>query len=257
MTFDDENGSLLLGHEHAFKFTLTDGNGIASLDEIEFALLGRDASNTCFIRYMPRFETVETDVNCFQTNPIVVVQQLGLQQSWTLEFKFRLAWNLSDGAEFGASEPSLKLFDEGQDLGLGLSKLSVFSWSIASGLTVQSIVFEDQTSPLGETGNGHLWIHRNDLVNLTLHLVHANTTIPAEYVPDTVEAEILLSDGERSVLTTMSFDVDGRAHTQLLMDEQILQHNTGFIDVIIEGNLLQHDQRFDLTLDSWPCPQAH
>jgi hypothetical protein len=249
MTFDDVNGSLLLGHEHAFQFTVTDGNGIASLDEIELALLGRDASNTCFIRYMPRFETTEADGNCFETHPIVVVQQIGLQQSWTVEIKFRLAWNLSNGVDFGASEPSLKLFDEGQDLGLGLSKLGVFSWSVASALAVQSIVFEDQTSPVGETGDGHLWVHRNDLVNLTLYLVHANTTIVAEHVPDTVEAEILLSDGERSVLTNASFDVEGRAHTQLLMDEQILQHNTGFIDVIIEGDLLQYDQRFDLTLD--------
>ena len=249
MTFDDVNGSLLLGHEHTFQFTLTDGNGIASLDEIELALLGRDASNTCFIRYMPRFETTEADSNCFETHPIVAVQQVGLQQSWTVEIKFRLAWNLSNGADFGPSEPSLKLFDEGQDLGLGLSKLGVFSWSAASALTVQSIVFEDQTSPLGETENGHLWLHRNDLVNLSLSLVHANTTILAEHVPDTVVAEILLSDGERSALTNVTFDVEGRAYTQLLMDEQILQHNIGFIDVIIEGTLLQYDQRFNLTLD--------
>ena len=151
------------------------------------------------------------------------------------------AWNISNGADFGPSEPSLKLFDEGQDLGLGLSKLGVFSWSVASDLTVQSIVFEDQTSPRGETENGHLWLHRNDLVNLTVYLVHANTTILAEHVPDIVVAAILLSDGERSALTNVTFDAEGRAHTQLLMDEQVLQHNTGYIDVIIEGNLLQYD----------------
>lgn len=249
MSFDAENGMLLLGHEHAFQFTLTDGNGLASLDSLAFALLGRDDVDTCHINYLPRFQNLEYDSECFETQPTVTAQQVGLQQSWIIEMKFRLAWSLAGQNIPSESIPSLKVYDEGQDLGLGLSRLSVFSWSMASALSIESTVFVDQTAPIGDTSDGHLWLHRNDTVELTMHLVHANSSISAEHVPPSVKVDIVLSDGERSVVSNASFDQSGQAQLLLLIDEDIIKHNTGFIDIILDGPLVIYDQRFNLTID--------
>jgi hypothetical protein len=252
LQFDDESGALLLGHEHHFQFTLTDGNGIQSLDAIELALLGRDEATSCFVTYKPRTQTIVHDNTCFATPPEVHVEQIGLLQSWVVSFNFRLSWDLAARNE--PTIPSLKIFDEGQDLGLGLSKMTLFSWVPSSLLTVQSTLFEDRTLPIGDTEDGHLWVHRNDTVQLTMDLVHANTTVLAEHLPATVHIDIVLSDGERTQVLNASFDASGTASTLLLIDEGIIKHNTGFLDLIIDHPLVLYEQRFNITIDRF-APQ--
>ena len=173
LEFDALDGKLLLGHEHHFSFIITDGNGINSLDEIELSLLGRDQSTTCFIEHRPRFTQTLFDESCFETAPVVTVTKLGLAQEWSVSIAFRLAWSLHQSPLLEEAIPSLKVFDEGQDLGVGLSKLTVFSWNTSYALELKPLVFEDLTLPIGSTEGHHFWVHRNDVLHLSVELVHA------------------------------------------------------------------------------------
>ena len=136
LEFDSLEGVLMLGHLHHFNFTITDGNGIMSLDKMELALLGRDQTSTCFIEYQPRYAQVTADEPCFETEPTVSIEQQGNQQAWTVSMAFRLAWNLTESPLSQAAVPSFKVFDEGQDLGLGLSRLTVFEWNTSFSLSL-------------------------------------------------------------------------------------------------------------------------
>ena len=254
LEFDSLEGLLLLGHQHHFNFTITDGNGITSLDKIELALLGRDQTSACFIEYQPRYAQVTTDEACFETEPTVLIEQQGNQQAWTVSMAFRLAWNLSETPFSQPAVPSLKVFDEGQDLGLGLSRLTVFEWNMSFSLQLQSVLFEDLTLPIGDTGDDHLWVHRNDMLLLTLELTHLHTQVPAEFVPNSLIGHAVLSDGERSLLSNLTFDDEGRSQHSIHISDDVVKHNTGFIELIFEHPLLIYDQRTNLTIDRF-APQ--
>lgn len=247
--FDALNSKLLLGHEHHFSFTITDGNGINSLDKIELALLGRDQSTACFIDYRPRFSQTLFDESCFETEPLVTVAQQGLSQQWNVSIAFRLAWSLHESPLHEEAIPSLKVFDEGQDLRLGLSALEVFAWNTSSALEITSISFEDLTQPIGSTVGHQFWLHRNDELQLSLNLVHAGTSIAAEYTPDRIRIDVLLSDGERSRTSNFTVDQSGAGVHFITLNETTIKHNLGFIDVMIDDVLIEHDERFDFTID--------
>ena len=252
--FDLFGGHLLLGHEHRFNFTITDGNGIQSIDSMQFALLGRDVTDSCFIEYAPRYGQTNFDQGCFEFPPTVSVEQVINQQSWKVSMAFRLAWSMAESPLDSEAVPSLKVYDEGQDLGLGLSRLNVFAWNISSDLEIESLLFEDLTLPIGETGHEHLWIHRGDLLQLTLRLKHVQADVVAEFVPNSLIGHALLSDGERSVLSDLTFDQFGVSKSFIHIDEDVVKHNTGFIELIFEHPLLSHDQRINLTIDRY-APQ--
>jgi len=249
LMFDAMNGKLLLGHEHKFSFSITDGNGINSLDAIEFALLGRQQSTSCFIEYQPRFDETVFDEACFELTPSVSIEKQGLQQTWVVTIAFRLSWGLMDSPLSMDAVPSLKVFDEGQDLGLGLSRLTIFAWNMTSALEVHSVLFQDLTEPIGDTTGDHLWFHRNDVLSLILTLNHADTDVRAEHVPATLLIDLVLSDGERSRTSNLTFDETGVAETMINISDDVVKHNSGFIDVIIDGAFLVYDHRFNFTID--------
>ena len=251
LEFDALDGKLLLGHEHHFSFIITDGNGINSLDEIELSLLGRDQSTTCFIEHRPRFTQTLFDESCFETAPVVTVTKLGLAQEWSVSIAFRLAWSLHQSPLLEEAIPSLKVFDEGQDLGVGLSKLTVFSWNTSYALELKPLVFEDLTLPIGSTEGHHFWVHRNDVLHLSVELVHAGTNIAAEYTPNQISIDIVLSDGERSISSSVTVDQSGTGHQSIQLNETIVKHNLGFIDVIVDNDFIQHDERFNFTIDRY------
>ena len=56
--FDLIDGQIFPGYMHNLSFSITDANGIDSIDKFEFAILGRDFEQQCFIHYLPRFAEV-------------------------------------------------------------------------------------------------------------------------------------------------------------------------------------------------------
>ncbi|HJL97656.1 MAG TPA: hypothetical protein QF401_05830 [Candidatus Poseidoniaceae archaeon] len=249
LSFDLYNSSLLIGNEHTFSFALTDANGIQSLDSIELALLSQDQSEICAIKYLPRFEQIIYDSNCFEISPIVHVSKTPLQAEWHLDITFRIAWGV-DNISTLSGTPSLKVFDEGQNLGLGLSHLSVFNWHLSSELYLGPIIISDQTEPIGVITATEISVHLNDDILVETQLYHANTSISAQHIPSSAYIQATLSDGERSILQNMSFSSTGNISMLLNLNSSILKHRQATLTVEVIGvpNMIFF-QSFDITLD--------
>ena len=81
--------------------------------------------------------------------------------------------------------PSLKIFDDGQDLRLGTSYIRGLSWQINSAVAVDNILFADTTEPVGMTLNSTLWANPGDVIIASSNLYHNNTTVTlSEISPD-------------------------------------------------------------------------
>ena len=172
ITLDRQSGFLFAGNEHRFSFTLGDANGLGSLDAIELALLGEQNESSCFIHYLPRFAEVQHDEGCFVASPSVSVEQRPLANIYDISVAFRLTWNAT--RDLGQQEltPSLKVFDEGQDLGLGLYSLSSLSWMAHDLVELRWIEIVDTQQPYGQNNGSIYWFHRNDKVQHSIGLYH-------------------------------------------------------------------------------------
>ena len=250
LTFDLFNSSLLIGNEHTFSFTLTDGNGIESLDLIEFALLSRDQNEECTLRYEPRSEQVIWDVNCFEIPPTVQVLKTPLQAEWQIAFNFRIAWDVANASTLTGT-PSLKVYDEGQNLGLGLSRMTVFDWTLSTELALGPIELADQTQPYGVITSNEIWVHSNDFLHLETQLYHANTTVLAQMLPSSVYLQVFLTDGERSVQHNLSFSENGTLSTMVHLNASILKHRHATMDLEVIGIPdFSSVHVFDITFDT-------
>lgn len=248
VSFDLFQSQLLPGYEHTFSFVVTDGNGLQSLDSLQFALLGRDYPETCAITFEPRFEDISYDQNCFQTEPLVTVTQRPLFSEWQVDIQFRLAWNLIDGVWSGT--PSLKVFDEGQSLGLGLSRMEVFDWTLSTELELSPLRIVDQTAPFGTLQGSTLWIHKNDTIAINATMFHANTSIPAEVLPNNVSIQTVASDGERAVQISTPFTPSGSVESILHLDETVLNLQRAALEVEVVGlPTFQSSSVFNITFD--------
>lgn len=250
LTFDLYDSVLFIGNEHNFSFTITDGNGIKSLDFIELSLLSREQNDECTLRYEPRFEQVLWDEFCFETPPTVQVTKTPLQAEWEVVFNFRIAWDVTNASSLSGT-PSLKVYDEGQNLGLGLSRLTVFDWNLSTELSRGPLQISDQTLPYGTISADEIWVHSNDFLHLETGLYHANTTIPAQMLPSSVYLQVFLTDGERSVQHNLSFSENGTVSALLHLNASILKHRSATLDVQVIGVPgFSSLQRFDITFDT-------
>lgn len=249
LTFDLYNSSLLIGYEHTFRFTITDGNGIESLDSFEFALLSRDQTEQCAIEYEPRFAIVNSDIDCFYSTPTVQVVKTPLQFEWQVEVKFRISWNVTNASNLSGT-PSLKVFDEGQNLGLGLSRLTVFDWTLSTDLTLGSIEISDQTLPIGTITANDIWVHSNDYLHIQTQLYYSNSTIPAQNLPPSVYLQATLADGERAFQQNMSFSSTGNISMLVHLNSSLLKHRLATMDLEIIGiSKFTSFQTYALTFD--------
>ena len=249
VSFDLIQSQLLPGHEHSFSFIVTDGNGIESFDFIEFALLGRDQSEVCAVKFEPRFHEVEYDQDCFETAPLVNVTKQPLLSEWKVDIHFRMAWSLLDTSMTGT--PSLKIYDEGQDLGLGLSRMTVFDWTLSSQLELGTLVLRDETLPHGTVEEFNIWVHKNDTLSVSTGLYHANTSIAAEYLPDDVLLQAVLSDGERTSYSNVSFSIFGQAMMSIHLDPNIVKLQEAELELEVVGfQSFSPSKTINITFDS-------
>ena len=81
LSLDHFDNQLLPTFEHTFSYSLTDFNGLDSLDSINLALLGRESPNQCNIDYYPRTSSTNYDTNCFIYPPMTQVTKFqGVQK---------------------------------------------------------------------------------------------------------------------------------------------------------------------------------
>ncbi len=250
LTFDLYESSLLIGHEHHFGFTLTDGNGLESLDFIELALISRERTDECTFSYEPRFEQVIWDENCFEHSPTVQVLKTPLQAEWQIVFSFRIAWDVANASNLSGT-PSLKVYDEGQNLGLGLSRLTVFDWTLSSKISLGPPEISDQTQPYGVVLGNEVWVHSDDILQLQTQIYHTNTSISAQMLPASVYLQVFLTDGERSVEHNLSFSENGTLSAMIHLNASILKHRQATMEIGVVGLPdLSSVYVFDITFDT-------
>ena len=172
LSLDHFDNQLLPTFEHTFSYSLTDFNGIDSLDSINLALLGRDLPDQCNIDYYPRTSSTNYDENCFMHPPITQVTKFQGVQKWYVEVKFAISWQAAQTYANEGGIPSLKAFDEGQDLLLGTSLLRSFSWRSNTEIVVDELIFTDQTPPVGQSDNSSAWVSPGDEVSASVMLLH-------------------------------------------------------------------------------------
>ena len=232
---DRVDGRLLAGHEHRFTFTLGDANTIESLEEIRVALLGESNQSACFVHYEPRFGEVRYDSSCFIGTPQVVVQRRPLLTTYDLEISFRLDWNTSRSLAGSDHTPSLRVIDEGQDLGLGLYRLGLLEWEPSDAVELRWLNITDTQAPFGDSNQTTHWFHRNDMVEHRVGLFHQNTSVLAEGFPQTGHLRWLLSDGERSGGGQVNLTNSGLVVFNVYMNENVLYADNGVFEVLPQG----------------------
>lgn len=251
--FDTIEGLIMPGKEHHFAFDLTDGNGIQTLDKIELALLGRDDSSNCYITYFPRSSSLEYDHQCFVLEPNVMLTKHSLSATWTVNFSFRMDWNGLNQSGQGGGLPSLKVFDEGQDLGLGLSKISIFQWQPSFEVELIIVNLSDLTEPIGQTESSDIWLFSGDEIELNASLMHQGTEFSAEYFP-TQSIDWHLSDGEREIAGVTWIEQDGSINLVLAMDPEIIKHLSATLVLSLNSSVISTSQTLaiNITIDNSP-----
>jgi hypothetical protein len=232
---DRLNGSLLAGHEHRFSFTLADANGLSSLDEIRLALLGEDHASSCFIHYEPRFAELMYDAGCFLEEPTVQVQQRSFSSVYDVTVRFRLDWNASQNVAREGGTPSLKIIDEGQDLGLGLHQLPMQRWVPNVALDLRWINITDTTAPYGEHNQTTYWFHRSEVISHQLGVFHAGTEVLARDVPQEGHLTWELNDGERRETGVFLLESNGSMMLNITMNGNVMYHDYGNVSVTPTG----------------------
>jgi hypothetical protein len=232
---DRSNGRLLAGHEHHFTFTLADANGLGSLDDVRLALLGENEASSCFIHYEPRFADITYDAGCFIEQPKVEVQQRPLTTVYDMSVTFRLDWNASQTIAREGGTPSLKIYDEGQDLGLGLHQLPLLSWVPSVNLEMRWLNISDTVAPFGQHNATTYWFHRGDVVYHQLGVFHSGTNVLARDVPKEGPLTWELNDGERRETGILLLDASGSIVLNITMNENIMYHDYGNVSVIPSG----------------------
>ena len=206
------------GYRHTLSFSITDANGIESIDKFEFAILGRNTEQQCFIHYSPRFAQVDFDQDCFVMQPeVIIYQQSGLQM-WDVLVSFRVSWDIANSINEQEWTPSLKIFDEGQDLYLGLSLLTMFEWSLNQNidLTQQKI---RQNGLLISNNETKIWTQSNQFIELELSLSFTNYSLPVEFLTNNFTINGLVELASDNILTNTTISHDGIVVTQLFSDE--------------------------------------
>jgi len=171
------NDNILPSYQHTFTYSITDYNGINSLDKLSLALIGRDSPNDCFIDFYPRFAAVEYDQSCFENQPIIEVEKSPGVQKWSIKMKFIISWSAVQSTPNLSGIPSLKVFDDGQDLQLGTSYIRGLSWSVDSNISLGNIDFLDMVEPTGVSSETSIWVNPMDKVIISSNLIHHGTNI--------------------------------------------------------------------------------
>lgn len=177
LSLDLVDGQILPSHKHTFSYGITDYNGIESIGRISIALVGRDTPEQCYIDYFPRGNLIEFDRLCYESAPIIKVSKIPNLQKWLVETEFVLSWSAVNSNPNLSGIPSLKVFDDGQDLQLGTSYLRGLSWAINAELSLDTIQFVDRTKPIGSTVDAVLWASPSDLIIASSNLYHNGTDI--------------------------------------------------------------------------------
>ena len=211
------DGQIIPSQEHVFAFAIEDSNGLNSLDSIFFSLTGN--SDICSIEYLPWSNVpIIWDEECFQTEPLVIVEDA--HPRYSVQFNFKLKWSSIEQLGEEKYIPSFRIEDLGTDLGLGLTNLVWLEWTLLTQLEVNIISLVDLVPKSGSLLENTLYLTPGDVIDLEWNLRYAGTNITASELPEgtmsnakilgglsEMEAEVNLSNNQTGI-TRFAFKSD-------------------------------------------------
>ena len=224
-----ENGTLLPGSTHTFSMQLTDGNGLKSLDSIELMLMGRDNPNDCNIHYNIPLNEYIFDASCFLYAPRFRSQQVGITQTFEINFDFELTWEKAELIADFEFTPGLIIEDEGQDLGLGVTQLSGLSWSTQIESELRMTRFQDTVSPYGQEYEGTIYVSKDDLLRFEFDVFYKGTEVTAKNLPHNISLNWRSNDGFTTVNGSTDVNNFGRSTIRMPLETQQWIRNSGML----------------------------
>ncbi|MED5291587.1 MAG: hypothetical protein VX778_05090, partial [Candidatus Thermoplasmatota archaeon] len=252
VVLDSIDGYLFPGQEHHFQFDLLDGNGIESLDLISIGLMN-SLHEDCWINYIPRFDETTADVMCFVATPSITTTKDDLTMRWTVDVVFELRWDTMHLWTDQAFTPSIKVFDEAQDVGLGATFLTSANWTTHTRVELVIDAIYDRIAPFGILDEGILSLHVNDFADIDILVVHQGTTQPVLNIPfDSRMHYNVSSFGIKHHATEEFVDSQGLSRHRLVVNQTTLPQGEGELSIEMTGSVLnvQAPIQIDLVLDS-------
>ena len=216
ISLDRIGESLLPGNTHTFNFTVSDENGLDSIDMMR-VVLSKDLE-MCHIDWTPWSDEVEHDVGCFIKPPRVETVQRWQTNTWDVYFNFELRWDLDEEMGGITNIPSLALWDENAPLDALFTSISLFSWSIHSGIELRVDHVQDRIAPLGDFIDKIAYIHAQDIVDVDVTAYHLGHDIEAHNLPFSTQYQIELIGNNASSRGSNSFNSDGTSTNRIVFD---------------------------------------
>tara|TARA_B100000700_G_scaffold195630_1_gene215284 strand:- start:574 stop:3390 length:2817 start_codon:yes stop_codon:yes gene_type:complete len=242
------NGQLLPGNTHRFNFTVSDENGIESIDRMR-VVLSKD-EGICHIEWMPWSGEVAHDVGCFIKPPTIQAVQRWQANTWDVYFDFELRWDLDEDIREIQHIPSLSLWDENAPLDAVFTSINLYSWSVHSGIDLRVVDVVDKVAPLGDYSDGIAYIHGQDIVDIEITAYHMGYDIPAHNLPFSTTYEIELIGNNGTSQATNSLNSDGTSVNRIVFDSAF--YGTQIKLVVEMGEVYDHSTTgddIDLVID--------
>jgi hypothetical protein len=192
-------------------------------------------------------------VNCFVAPPTVTKTKDDLTMRWSIDVAFQLRWDAMHEWSDGAFTPSIRVFDEAQDVGLGGTYLIAANWSTHTRVEVQIESIYDRIAPFGILYDGILSLHIDDFADVDVLVVHHQTEQRALNLPfDTRMHYNVSSFAVVHNASEKSVDSSGLSRHRLVMNQMTLPQGEGELNIELTGSVFEVDNSLtiELILDS-------
>jgi hypothetical protein len=172
--------------------------------------------------------------------PTLSVVKDELTMRWTLDVAFQLRWDAMHAWSDGAFTPSIKVYDEAQDVGLGGTYLTAVNWSTHTRLELSIDSIYDRVAPFGVLDEGILSLHIDDFADIDVIATHQNTEQRALNIPFNSRMHYNLSSfGIRHHATQEFIDSDGLSRHRLVVNQSTLPQGEGQLNIELTGTVFE------------------
>lgn len=169
MALDRWGDNLLVGQIHEFSFSLTDDNGIGSIDNILIALAPGDPRGDIWLDPLSRELSVNDNS---PINPVGLVIDDLAAGSYKVKIQFRLGVGSPQSWNTSTQKPSVIVTEHGQVLELGSNSLSHLAWTVDGRVNLMLVSADDLSPPSSELIGSTLYLQPDDRFNFSGQLQH-------------------------------------------------------------------------------------
>lgn len=187
-----EGMSLLQGIQHTFSFTFQDGNGLNSIDLIEFDIAGDGRG---IIQYYPLQDLLSAPIDSPVVPLEIMTESLG-DDVYLIELSFAINLFAPEDWQEGAWVPSLRMIEEGELVSSGATNLEHLAWALDHRLMWRVDEILDLTAPSMPAFENRLNLQPGDSMLLQATIVHreVNEHLVIE-LPSSFEIEVIIEGG--------------------------------------------------------------